>query len=553
MPIPSGRIHAWSLDEQSGGSIHDSIGSLTISNSSNNPSWLIPGRFGASAIQYDRISQQISYEVTDNALFTGNQPFTVSLFVRLDDTSYGGIRYLFGFGEDLDGQSFQIWTAVNRKINAALYYQMGAVTPTEIPNNTWVHITTTFDGSLTKIYIDGALSATSTPGLANFVNGNNTIFIGGRYFYGEPLQNFAKASIDEIYMWNRSLSASEVEELYEYFVIDVSPTSWSFGNVTNLSTTDKTVTVSNIGDSSLVMGTLSGLAAPFSLVNNNVSGATINPSDSSTVVVRYSPTTVGVSVDTLVIPSNDSSTPYLFNVDGTSQAAVIGVAPSTSWNFGDVANLSTTDKTVTVSNSGNLALVMGTLSGLASPFSLVNNNVSGATINPSDSSTVVVRYQPTVIGDSTDVLIIPSNDSGTPYNLTVYGRSLEADISVSPTFWHAGIVEVGFSVSREVTVTNIGNSDLVMTPVIGAEAPFSITNDNVSGATIVPAASASLTVVFNPQTPGYKQGSLFFNSNDPDTASFRLALSGDARPHTAIFTTGRVLSGGMLYDYVVSQ
>jgi uncharacterized protein YraI len=338
-------------------------------------------------------------------------------------------------------------------------------------------------------------------------------------------------------------------------IISPSPESWSFSNVVNLSTTDKTVTVSNTGDTALVMGTVSGLSAPFSVVGDNLSDSTINPSDSSTLVVRYYPTTVGISNDVLVIPSNDPVTPsYSFNVDGTSQTATISVSPSTSWGFGSVANLSTTDKTVTVSNTGNIALVMGTLSGLAVPFSLVSNNVSGATINVSDSSTVVVRYHPTVIGDSTDVLIMPSNDTATPsYNLTVTGRSLEADISVSPTFWHAGIIEVGFSASREVTVTNIGNSDLVMTPVIGAEAPFSITNDNVSGATIVPAASASLTVVFNPQTPGYKQGSLFFNSNDPDTASFRLALSGDARPHTAIFTTGRVLSGGMLYDYVVSQ
>ena len=82
-----------------------------------------------------------------------------------------------------------------------------------------------------------------------------------------------------------------------------------FGNVTEGTTRDRTITVTNTGTANLVLGTVAGanpLAAPFSVFSNTCNGQTLTPAASCTVVTRYSPTTITVpSSDSLDIPSND--------------------------------------------------------------------------------------------------------------------------------------------------------------------------------------------------------------------------------------------------------
>lgn len=88
-----------------------------------------------------------------------------------------------------------------------------------------------------------------------------------------------------------------------------------FGNVTEGTTRDRTVTVTNAGNAALTVGAIGGinpLAAPFSIVSNNCSGAnaTLAPAASCTVLLRYAPPAAGPSPgDSLDIPSNDPDEP----------------------------------------------------------------------------------------------------------------------------------------------------------------------------------------------------------------------------------------------------
>ncbi len=79
----------------------------------------------------------------------------------------------------------------------------------------------------------------------------------------------------------------------------------AFGNVDINTTSDRSLTISNDGNANLVIGSLNGLAAPYSLQTDNCSSATLVPSASCGVTVRFAPTSTGSSSDTLNIPSND--------------------------------------------------------------------------------------------------------------------------------------------------------------------------------------------------------------------------------------------------------
>ncbi len=98
--------------------------------------------------------------------------------------------------------------------------------------------------------------------------------------------------------------------------------SGSFGSVAVGGTATNTLTIDNDGTANLVIGSLSGLAAPFSLVDDACSNQTLAPAASCTVGLRFAPTAAGGFADTLNVPSNDDSDPNVaVAVSGTGTAA----------------------------------------------------------------------------------------------------------------------------------------------------------------------------------------------------------------------------------------
>lgn len=81
-----------------------------------------------------------------------------------------------------------------------------------------------------------------------------------------------------------------------------------FGNVTEATTRDRTITVTNVGGLDLTIGTIgdsNALAAPFSIVTDGCSAETLAPDANCAIVVRYAPPATGNASDSLNIPSDD--------------------------------------------------------------------------------------------------------------------------------------------------------------------------------------------------------------------------------------------------------
>jgi MYXO-CTERM domain-containing protein len=81
-----------------------------------------------------------------------------------------------------------------------------------------------------------------------------------------------------------------------------------FGNVTEGTTRDGTITVRNTGGLDLLVGAVAGanpLAAPFTVETDDCSNRTLAPGGSCIVALRYAPPATGNASDSLDIPSND--------------------------------------------------------------------------------------------------------------------------------------------------------------------------------------------------------------------------------------------------------
>jgi hypothetical protein len=329
-----------------------------------------------------------------------------------------------------------------------------------------------------------------------------------------------------------------------------------FGNITVGSTSNQTVTVTNDGDEDLLVGSIAQsnpLAAPFSIINDNCSGQTVSVLSSCTLTVRFSPAGTAVFSDSFDIPSNDSDeNPVTVSVSGTGQPQPVpditvsdSVSPGDNQQipFGNITEGSTSSQTVTVTNDGNTGLAIGSIAQsnpLAVPFSIVNDNCSGQTINTSSNCTLTVRFSPSAAGAFNDSFDIPSNDSDeNPVTVSVSGTGQAQTLpditvtdSVAPTdnqqITFGGITEGNVS-NQTVTVTNNGNSDLVIGSIAQSNtltAPFSILNDTCSEQSVGPASNCTLTVRFSPSATVAFNDSFDIPSNDSDENPVTVSVSG---------------------------
>ena len=121
-----------------------------------------------------------------------------------------------------------------------------------------------------------------------------------------------------------------------------------FGSVTIGETFDRTFTIQNLGTGTLNltgMPIVSLTGSDFSVVNQP-SASTIAGGGTLTFVVRYTPSTIGLSTGTISIANDDSNeNPYNFSIQGT------GLAEATAWLIDEKFDYVTNASTIGLTNT----------------------------------------------------------------------------------------------------------------------------------------------------------------------------------------------------------
>lgn len=323
--------------------------------------------------------------------------------------------------------------------------------------------------------------------------------------------------------------------------LSFSPSPASFGNQ-NVGTTGSpvTITVSNVGTASQVLST-----PYFTITGTNstnfantgagtcANGGTIAASSSCTVILTFTPSATGARTATLTIQGTVFATDTL---NGTGTAPVIGLSPSPA-AFGNQA-VSTTSSplTVTLSNTGTSAQVLGTpyftISGTnASNFANAGTGScsNGGTIAISGSCTVNLTFTPSATGSRTATLTVNGTVSAID---SLTGTGTAPAVSLNPVSIAFGNQTVSTSSGNTpVTLTNSGNSTLTITSIglTGANSNQFSTNTSTCGGSLAASASCSLNVVFSPTTTGAKTASLTFTTN-ASTSPDNVPLTGTGTP-----------------------
>lgn len=332
---------------------------------------------------------------------------------------------------------------------------------------------------------------------------------------------------------------------------DTTPSTADWTDFGSLATT-RTFTIRNMGGSVLNIGaiTITGPNAAEFAVTTPPS-AVVAVGSSTTFVVTFSPSSLGVKTANIAIVNNDpDESPYTFDIQGTSLSQEIdiqgngvtivnGDTTPTTADWTDFSSVAGT-RTYTIRNTGNIALNIGaiTITGAAAADFTVTTPPA-ATVAAYGSTTFTVTFAPSVINSRTATITIANDDADeNPYSFNIQGFGIIPEIDVqgngvsiadndtTPTTadWTDFSSTAG---TRTFTIYNNGNITLTLGSIVvsGANASeFTITTP--PAASVAAFSSTTFVVTFLPTALGVRTATLTFSNNDSTENPYNFNIQG---------------------------
>ncbi len=201
-PPPAGLVAAYSFNEGAGSSVADASGNGNIGTISG-ATWTASGRYG-NALSFNGTNSWIT--VNDAASLDLTNGVTLEAWVNpTTPTNWQAVIVK----ERSGGLSYAVYASsdTNRPV-AALHTttDVNLYAVSQLLANTWTHLAMTYNGSNLVLYVNGVQSASQ--GLAGAMAvSTSPLRIGGDSVWGE----YFKGLIDEVRIYNRALSAAEIQ------------------------------------------------------------------------------------------------------------------------------------------------------------------------------------------------------------------------------------------------------------------------------------------------------------------------------------------------------
>jgi len=142
----------------------------------------------------------------------------------VDAWDNGDLNYLFRFDDGSGINQIEFFTYTSSQIG-------GGFASTDMSDGNWHHIVAVYNGSTMLVYFDGSVSGTTfaqTGTISQLASPATNVSIGGQISVSNDFWN---GIIDEVLIFNRSLSADEIWALYN--ATNISATGFN-NNYTNL-------------------------------------------------------------------------------------------------------------------------------------------------------------------------------------------------------------------------------------------------------------------------------------------------------------------------------
>jgi hypothetical protein len=343
--------------------------------------------------------------------------------------------------------------------------------------------------------------------------------------------------------------------------LTLSTASLSFGSVTLDTVTTQPLTLTSTGTAPVTINSavITG-AGEFTVVGGNLP-ATLNPMQSMTLQVKFKPTATGATGGQITIDSNSSN-------GGTSVVVLSGTgiaAPSPQLtlsvarlNFGDVMVDAATTQSLTLTSTGTSPVMVNSAAISGAGFSILDGHWP-TTLNPTESMTVRVQFDPTTTGSANGYITIHSNSSsGSISSVALRGTATAApspQLTLSTASLSFGSVTVDTATTQSLTLTSTGTSPVTINSAAITGPGFSIL-DGHWPTTLNPTESMTVRVQFDPATTGVANGQIAISSNSSTESTAIVTTSGTstaaASPQLAV-SAGSLSFGSVTVNTATTQ
>ncbi|MDP8231476.1 MAG: LamG domain-containing protein, partial [Candidatus Zophobacter franzmannii] len=174
-----------------------------------------PGKYG-DALLFDGIANFVEIPLTDSITFTTGSSFSVQAWVKTDDSPAQNDGIVGNYRQSTEA----LWMISVSGDDAALRGKMGfnlrdkgkvhsagITSPDFLNDDNWHHLAGVRDQGAKKVryYIDGEL-IDEVDDATEEINSGQSIWVG------EHLQRYFKGAIDDVKIWNKPISAAEVDQ-----------------------------------------------------------------------------------------------------------------------------------------------------------------------------------------------------------------------------------------------------------------------------------------------------------------------------------------------------
>ena len=279
----------------------------------------------------------------------------------------------------------------------------------------------------------------------------------------------------------------------------------------------QSVTLTNNGTTTLTFpGTGISVGGPNAgdFKVTNTCGTSVAAKGNCTITVTFTPTAAGTRTASISIQESADPSPLLIPLTGTGIQPLVSASVSSLVFAAQTVGTTSAPQTVTLTNPGSSQLNISSISveGEATDFPLTN--LCGVSLQPNQSCTISVEFEPTAAGTLSATLRIVTNATNVangPLLISLSGTGVAAapGISVSPTSWNFGVVLTISSSTKAFTLTSTGNAALTITQMaITGTIAGNFNQTSNCGGTLQPGQQCTIDVVFKPAGAGLQTAQL---------------------------------------------
>ena len=281
----------------------------------------------------------------------------------------------------------------------------------------------------------------------------------------------------------------------------LAPLSLSFAPTFEFSSSaPQTVTLTNSGGAPLTAIQVQ-VNGDFTVVNG--CNYTLNANSSCTLTVTYTPHADGPETGTLTV--TDLLRSQTVTLSGTGIAPPTDTLSATSLTFpATVLGYSAPPQTITLTNSGDVALSALSLQALGSGFA--ETDTCGGALAAHSTCAITVTYTPQVAGSATGQLDVVDENRTQEVILSSFAEAPASD-NLSPLSLNFAAQAVGTtSAPQSITLSNHVSTPLTGIVIQSTSAEFPLTT--TCGATLAPGNACTISVAFTPLGTGPQAGAV---------------------------------------------